>query len=133
MVYIVKDVGNRDISPFCWTLGREELSVCVWKQIHMDKQSRMRMRPKTGRWRKPVREGYLSPKGLSLSDGWIKCHIQDTQHRIGPGNLKRLEICQNGLSLFLVTFAFKYVTMKGQFFSSSGLYFIIKKDALEIP
>ena len=30
-----------------------------------------------------------------------------------------------GLSLFLVTFAF-YVTMKGQFVSSSGLYFIKK-------
>ena len=32
-----------------------------------------------------------------------------------------------GLSLFLVKFAF-YVTMKGQFVSSSGLYFI-KDDA----
>ena len=31
-----------------------------------------------------------------------------------------------GLSLFLVTFAF-YVTMKGQFVSSSGLYFINKR------
>ena len=31
-----------------------------------------------------------------------------------------------GLSLFLVTFAF-YVTMKGQFVSSSGLYFIKKR------
>ena len=31
-----------------------------------------------------------------------------------------------GLSLFLVTFAF-YMTMKGQFVSSSGLYFIKKK------
>ena len=30
-----------------------------------------------------------------------------------------------GISLFLVTFAF-YVTMKGQFVSSSGLYFIKK-------
>ena len=31
-----------------------------------------------------------------------------------------------GLSLFLVTFAY-YVTMKGQFVSSSGLYFIKRR------
>ena len=34
-----------------------------------------------------------------------------------------------GLSLFLVTFAF-YVTVKGQFVSSSGLYFIKKKRCI---
>ena len=38
MVHIVKDVGNRDISRFCLALGREELSVCVCKQIHVEKQ-----------------------------------------------------------------------------------------------
>ena len=67
MVYIVKDVGNWDISPFCWALGREELSVCVCKQIHVEKQTRMRMHPKTGRCRKPVREGYTN--NIVLSPG----------------------------------------------------------------